>query len=110
MRRNDIVRIIARNKKFSLVTHLYEKLNILKLKDIYEVELAKFMHKIYNNKLQFLQNRLCRSDRVHLFKTRRNINSNYYLPRVSKTIAQKTFVRYFEASNFGIKLMIKYKV
>ena len=50
--------ITAHNKKFSLVTHLYEKLNILKLKDIYKLELAKFMHKVYNNKLpQFLQNR-----------------------------------------------------
>ena len=87
VRKNTILRIIACNKKNSHLTHLYEKLNILKLKDICELVLAKFMHKLYNNKLpQFLQNRFCRSDRVHLFKTRINKNSNYYLPRMSKTI------------------------
>ena len=54
VRMNNIVRTITWNKKFSHVTHLYKKLNYLKLNDIYYLELAKFMHKICNNKLPLL--------------------------------------------------------
>ena len=54
MRINNLVRTITLKKKFSYVTHLYKKLNYLKLNDIYHLELAKFMHKICNNKLPLL--------------------------------------------------------
>ena len=39
---NNIVRTITTNKKFSHVTFLHRKLNFLKLKDVYKLELAKF--------------------------------------------------------------------
>ena len=45
---------LYKNNKFSHVTHLYKKLNYLKLNDIYHLELAKLMHKICNNKLPLL--------------------------------------------------------
>ena len=48
---NNIVRTITKNKKFSHVTFLYKKLNFLKLKDVYKLELANFMHKLFHNKL-----------------------------------------------------------
>ena len=51
---NNIVRTITWNKKFSLVSYLYKKLNYLKLNDIYHLKLAKFMHKICNNELSLL--------------------------------------------------------
>ena len=54
VRMNNLVRTITWNKKFSHVTHLYKKLHYLKLNDIYHLKLAKFMHKICNNKLLFL--------------------------------------------------------
>ena len=47
----NIVRTITKNKKFSHVTFLYKKLNFLKLKDVYKLELAKFMQKLFHNKL-----------------------------------------------------------
>ena len=37
---NNIIRILTYNKKFSHVTPLYKKLNLLKFDDIYELELA----------------------------------------------------------------------
>jgi len=37
--------------KYSHVTHLCKNLDLLKLNDIYKLELANFMHKIYNNEL-----------------------------------------------------------
>ena len=48
---NNIVRTITWNKNFTHVSHLYQNLNLLKLNDIYKLELAKFMHKLYNNNL-----------------------------------------------------------
>ena len=51
LRINNIVRTLTWNKKFSHVTHLFKKLNLLKLNDIYDLELAKFMHNITSNKL-----------------------------------------------------------
>ena len=48
---NNIVRTITWNKRFTHVSHQYQNLNLLKLNDIYELELAKFMHKLYNNNL-----------------------------------------------------------
>ena len=87
---NNIVRTITCNKKFSHVAHLYKKLNYLKLNDIYHLELAKFMHKICNNKLPLLfQQRFNRIDLVHSHQTRKLTNLNYFLPRVSKSAGQK---------------------
>jgi len=46
---NNIVRTITWNKKFTHVTQLYKKLYLLKLKDVYKLELAKLMHKLHKN-------------------------------------------------------------
>ena len=35
------------------MTILYQKLNILKLEEIYGLELAKYKHQLHNNKLPF---------------------------------------------------------
>jgi len=50
---NNIVRTTTWNKKFTHVTQPYQKLNRLKLNDVYKLELAKLMHKLHNNKLLF---------------------------------------------------------
>ena len=55
---NNIVRTITWNKKFTHISHLHKNLNLLKLNDIYKLELANFMHKLYNNNLPIVfQNR-----------------------------------------------------
>ena len=55
VKQNNIIRTVTWNKKFSHVNHLYKQLNILKLVDAYKLELAKFMHKLFNNKLPKLR-------------------------------------------------------
>ena len=61
---NNIVRTITWNKKFTRVSHLYQNLNLLKLNDIYKLELAKFMHKLYNNNLPIVfQNRFAKIEK-----------------------------------------------
>ena len=42
---NNVISILTYNKKFSHVTPLYKKLNLLKFDDIYKLELAKFMYR-----------------------------------------------------------------
>ena len=57
---------------------------------IYYLELAKFMHKICNNKLLLLfQQRFNKIELVHSHQTRKLTKMNYFLPRVFKTAGQK---------------------
>ena len=74
---NNIVRTITRNKKFTHVSHLYQNLNLLKLNDIYKLELAKFMHKLYNNNLPIvLQIRFTKIEKIHTYVPRGSNKSN----------------------------------
>jgi len=86
---NNIIRTITWNKKFFHISQLYAKLNLLKLKNIYKFELAKFMHKIYNDKLiGVLQKLFCKTEKIHSHMTRKLTTSNYFLPRVNKSVGQ----------------------
>ena len=68
---NNIVRTITWNKKFSHVSYLYQNLNLLKLNDIYKLELAKFMYKFYNNNLPIVfQNRFTKNEKIHTYVTK----------------------------------------
>ena len=44
VRPNNIVWIMTWSRKFDHVSILYKKLKLLKLEDIYKLELSKFMH------------------------------------------------------------------
>ena len=86
---NSIVRAITWNKKFSHVSHLYQNLNLLKLNDIDKLELAKFIHKLYNNNLPLVfQNGFTKIEKIHTYVTKRTNKSNYFLSRVNKTVGQ----------------------
>ena len=43
---NNIVRTITYSSKYCPVTPLYKTLNFLKLEDIYQLELARFMYQL----------------------------------------------------------------
>ena len=67
-----------------------KKLDFLKLHDVYKLELAKFMHKLFKTKLS----NSCYYDfstieRIPDYETRRPSRSNYFLHRVSKSAGQK---------------------
>jgi len=63
------------NDHLDHVSQLYTKLNLLKLKDIYKLELAKFMHKIYNDNLPgVLQKRFCKTDNSFVYDQKTNNN------------------------------------
>ena len=49
LRLNNIVRIMTWSRKFDHVSILYKQLKLLKLEDIYKLELSKFMHQLNCN-------------------------------------------------------------
>ena len=76
-----------------------KKLDFLKLHDVYKLELAKFMHKLFKNKLPDSCNYdISTIERIHGYETRRPSRSNYFLPRVSESTGQK------KAKFRGVKL------
>ena len=48
---NKIIRAITISSQYSLLSPLYNKLNFLKLTEIYQLELAKIMDQLQNNNL-----------------------------------------------------------
>ena len=50
VRSNNIVRIITLSRNCSQMSNLYKSLYLLKLTDIYKLELAKFMFALHNNR------------------------------------------------------------
>ena len=91
IRLNNIVRTITWSKRFTYVTHLYKKLELLKLHDLCKLEIAKIMHKLFNNKLPpILKSRFAKTDMIHAHETRSVKQSNHFLPRVNKSICQNS--------------------
>ena len=87
VKQNNIIRTITWNKKFSHVNHLYKQLEILNLVDKYKLELAKFMHKLFNNKLPKLwQQNFTKIEQIHAYETRRPNKSNYFFPVLPKLL------------------------
>ena len=53
------------------------------------MELAKFMHKLYNNNLHIVfQNRFAKIEKIYTYVTRGANKPNYFPPRVNKTVGQ----------------------
>ena len=75
------------------MTILYQKLNILKLADIYGLELAKYMHQLHDNKLPFSLYEDCvKLNEIHSHNTRQTQNTVYFKPRVKKSIGKELLV------------------
>ena len=68
-------------------------LKILKLDEIYKLELAKFMHNLHHNNLPFIFKRqFTYLTNWHTHKTRCADSFNYFLPRVKKKIFPKPII------------------
>ena len=69
---------------------MYKQLNILKISDIYHVELGKFMYQLYSDRISAVFVQLFKKIKeIHSHNTRQTEKSTYFLPRVSKTIGQQ---------------------
>ena len=87
---NNIVRSITRSGKYAPVTPLYKHLNILRLDDIYRLELAKIMYQLSHHLLpKTLQVSFTKISDIHERNTRFTENFGYFLSRVNKSIGEK---------------------
>ena len=89
VRQNNILRTISWSKKYDHVSKHYKSFELLKLQDIYELELEKLMLKTVNNKLllNVIKNFTALQD-VHSYHTQQTKNSIFFLPYVLKAFAQ----------------------
>ena len=72
---NNIIRILTYNKKFSLVTSLHKKLILLKLDDIYKLELAKFMYLLQQSSLPSgIFDKFTKIEQIHVIMQDKQVN------------------------------------
>ena len=76
------------NRKYDQVGNLYKKINLLKLNDIYKLELSKFMHQLLSRDETppVFDNNFFIVKQSHSYDTRQLKRNTYFLPRVSKSI------------------------
>ena len=71
---------------------MYKQLNILKISDIYHLELGKFMYQLYSDRLPAVFAQLFKKIKeIHSHNTKQTEKSTYFLPRVYKTFGQQLF-------------------
>ena len=90
---NSIIRImnfkVVKNRvNMSL---LYKSMKILKVKDIYELEIAEFMHSYYHCKLfENFDNLFKNASNHSKYITRSIVNDNYYVERANTRKRQRS--------------------
>ena len=90
LRLNNFVRIMTWSRKFDHVSILYKQLKLLKLEDIYKLELSKFMHQLNCSMTsKVFEKNFVKLESVHSYSTRQKTKNNYFLTRVNKTMSQK---------------------
>ena len=67
---------------------LYKSLNTLKVTDIYNLELGKFMHQLENNKIPYGFLNFKKINEIHSYEKRLIKTSTYFLPHVTKLFGQ----------------------
>ena len=81
---------------------LYKSMKMLKVKDIYELEIAKFMHSYYHCKLsENFGNYFKNASNHHKYNTGSIVNDNYYVERAN-TRKEQQFCSYI-----GVKIWNK---
>ena len=87
---NRIVRIATFSSIYTPINTMFKQLNILKISDIYRLELGKFMYQLYSDRLPAVFVQLFKKIKeIHSHNTRQTEKSTYFLLRVSKTIGQQ---------------------
>ena len=88
VKQNRIIKLICNNSyQRTKLKPLHEKLQALRIKGIYSLEVAKFMVKVHLHKLLKLSNeylidfKKCSS--IHSYSTRNAVSSNFFVQRTS---------------------------
>jgi len=90
---NNILRAITYNNYRCHISPLYKSLNILKLYDIYKLELPKLIHKFHHEMLPTSFSDLFqKTAEFHCHNTRYATNQNYFIQQVSTNAGKKQFL------------------
>ena len=85
-----------------IMSLLYKSMKILKVKDIYELEIAKFKHSYYRCKLpENFDNYFKNASNHHKYNIRSIVNDNYYVERADTQKGQRS------CSYIGVKIWNK---
>ena len=91
VRLNNIVRIITFSRNCNRMSNLYKSLYLLKLTDMYKLELTKFMVVLHDNRLsKIFYDALTKLESVHDHNTRQLTKNVYFKPSVYKNIGRET--------------------
>ena len=79
VRLNDIVRTMTGRRKFDHLSPLYKNLSLLKLQDIYNLAIAKFMYQLSFNKLpKIIESAFPTINNIHSYNTRLTQNTKFF--------------------------------
>ena len=71
---------------------MYKELQVLKVEDIYQLELAKFMYQLHHNQLpKNIYHSFRKINTIYQHETRLINSTAYYRPRKNKLFSQKLF-------------------
>lgn len=88
---NNILRACFFSSRYNRTNVLYFKFGALKLHDMFEMEIAKFMFKFNNQMLpSSFNNYFIKLDQVHEYKTRQKSRNEFYQPYIGSEVGRKT--------------------
>ena len=92
---NKIIRFMTFSSRMVYdLNPMYSKLNILKLNDVYKLEVAKFMYRYQNGKLpENFDHLFINLDSIHKYGTRQSTNQGFYMIR-TRTKKGKNKIQY----------------
>ena len=95
------IRIVALETYNAHSNPLFHKLRILKLSDIYHLQLAQFMHKMYHKELpEPLNDKFISHSQIHDYNTRNRTHPR--LPKIKTVVASKSI--YYQSTSLWYKI------
>ena len=87
---NNVSRAITLSIFKCHITPLYKQLGFLKMKDIYQLEISKLMHKFHNSVLpQSYNSFFQKMSESHTHFTRSAARQTYFIPRVGSSLGKR---------------------
>ena len=86
-----IIRTITRSNRYMSMTSLHKKLKFLKLHDVYNFKLGKFMFQLCKgNVLKIFHHSFMKTNQIHHHNIRSTEKAIYFLPHMNKSFSKKT--------------------
>ena len=88
---NNILRACLFRSRNYPTTSLYSKLKVLKIRDMFQMEIAKFMFQFNNQMLtSFFDSYFIKLDKVHNYNTRQKSRNEFYQSFIGSEIGKKS--------------------